>query len=160
MAEHKRLTQKDIEKSIFRPNDATMLDGDNSITPIVTVYTIMHKHDELDEDGFPLLLDTIYEQPGGKERLVLAATFEDAYAKKTFNGKRYRYFAKVNNRRDLYDPAGLYVEDEKWQRKNTRQSGQLKWQFREVNLRVFELYLSFLKTNNKSWLNNANRANK
>ena len=157
MVEHRRIKLSELEANIFRPNDTIVLDPDNSIDPVTTVYTIKGKEDELDPDGLPILNDTIYERSNGDEYIVKADTFDDAYAKKTYNGKRYRYYAKMNQRGDLYSPFGLYEE---WQTKQKKDSGEPIWQFKEINQRVFELYTSFLKTKNKAWLQNANRAHK
>lgn len=156
MVEHKRIKISELDESIYRPNDTTVLDPNNSIDPITTIYTILGKHDEFDVDGFPILNDTVYEQATGK-RLVKAETFDVAYAKKTFNGNRYHYYIKINQRGELYNPNGLF---EGGTQRKTRQTGEPVWQFREINMRVFDLYLSFLKTKNIAWLKNAERAYK
>ena len=156
MVEHKRIKLSEIDKNIFRPNDTDVLDSDNSIDPITIIYTIKGQEDELDDNGFPLLYDEERERMG-KITFIKAELSDDAYAKKTFNGKRYRYYAKINQRGDLYNKYGLY-EEGKINKK--RVTGELTWQFREVNLRVFELYLSFLKTKNVAWLKKAERSYK
>lgn len=155
--EHQRIKLSEIDQSIFRPNDkeSEVLDSDNSINPFVTVYTLIGKHDALDENGFPLLYDTIYERDNAKDVLIKAENDDLAYAKKSFNTKRYNYHVKTNNRGDLYNPHGMYESANTHNKKHV--SGDLVWRFQEVNLRVFELYLSFLKTNNKAWLMNAER---
>jgi hypothetical protein len=35
--------------------------------------------------------------------------------------------------------------------------GREEWQFKEVNEKIFDLYLNFLSTKNIAWLNNAER---
>ena len=154
MAEHKRIQLSELEDSIFRPNE---IDPSEQIAqdPSVVVYTIIGKQDELDGDGFPILHDTLYER-AGKETVVKAGDFEEAYAKKEFNGSSYTYYAKSNKRGNLYNPYGLYEE---WNHTKSRE-GEPIWKFVQINIRVFELYISFLKTNNKSWLLNAERAHR
>lgn len=157
MVKHQRIKLSELDKNIFRPNETLVLDPDNSIDPVVTVYTIKGKEDEIDSDGLPVLKDTLYERPNGEQYIVAAETFDDAYAKKTFNGKRPRYYVKMNQRGDLYSPFGMYEE---WNNKKKKDSGEPTWQFREVNQRVFDFYTSFLKTKNKAYLQNADRAHK
>jgi len=155
--EHKRIKLSEIDDSIFRPNDnVEMLDDDRSINSSVVVYTIIGKQDELDEDGFPMIFDTVEERTNGNDIVVKAEDADIAYAKKLFNGKRYKYYVKANNRGDLYNPYGMYESDQHKRKKHM--SGELVWRFQEVNIRVFELYMSFLRTNNMAWLNNAMRA--
>ena len=100
--EHKRIKLSELNESIFRPNDnVDIFDNDNSLDSSVIVYTIMGKQDELDEGGFPILLDTVEERPHGKDVVIKAEDEDIAYAKKLFNGKRYKYYVKANNRGDL-----------------------------------------------------------
>lgn len=153
---HRRIKLSELDDSIFRPNDnVDILDNDSSLDSSVVVYTITGKQDELDEDGFPIIFDTVEERTHGDDVVVKAEDADIAYGKKTFNGKRYRYYVKANNRGDLYNPYGMYESDQHKRKKHM--SGDLVWKFHEVNLRVFELYISFLKTNNKAWLQNAMR---
>jgi len=153
--QQKRIKISELEDSIFRPNNATVLDPDNSIDPFVITYTIKGKEDEIDNSGLPVLHDEIHRRHVGKDVMTPAEQSEYAYAKKTFNGNRYRYYVKMNQRGDLYNPRGLYEGG--YQRKK-HESGEPIWAFREVNLRAFELYTSFLKTGNIAWLHNAERA--
>jgi len=157
MVEHKRVNLAELNKNIFCPNDepVDILDPDNSGNPEVVVYTMTGKQDAIDQDGLPVIFDSVEERNHGNDVVTKAEDADIAYAKKTFNGKRYKYFVKANNRGDLYNPYGLYESDHI--KTTKRMTGELKWKFHEVNLRVFELYTSFLRTNNRSWLNNATR---
>lgn len=155
--EHKRIKLSELDKNIYRPNDTTVLDPDNSIDPIIIAYTTKGNEDELDNNGLPVLHDELRQTQLGKDKIIPAELLESAYAKQTFNGKRHHYYVKTNQRGDLYDPKGLYEE---WNSSKQRLGGEPMWKFREVNLRVFELYTSFLKTGNKAWLHNAGRAHK
>lgn len=64
-----------------------------------------------------------------------------------------RYYVKVNPQGLLYNPMGIL--DEGTLNKDLKYKKQ--WQFREVNKKVFNFYLNFLKTKNPLWINNANR---
>ena len=65
------------------------------------------------------------------------------------------YFVKANKYGKLYNPTGMYTEGQ--HKRFNKVLGAQEFQFRKVNLRVFELYTSFLKTKNTAWLNNAER---
>jgi len=36
-------------------------------------------------------------------------------------------------------------------------TGKKAWDFKQVNAKVFEMYLTFLRTKNRAWLTNAER---
>lgn len=63
-----------------------------------------------------------------------------------------KYFVKVNSQGKLFNPVG---PEEGQLHKDLKYKKQ--WEFREVNKKVFNFYLNFLKTKNPSWINNANR---
>lgn len=65
------------------------------------------------------------------------------------------YFIKANKYGKLYNPSGMYTEGQ--HTRFNKVLGAKEFQFKKVNLRVFELYTSFLKTKNVAWLNNAER---
>jgi hypothetical protein len=67
----------------------------------------------------------------------------------------YRFYIKLDNQGKLYNPLSIYGE--------TKQSSFLdrvcrsQNKFKEVNEKAFNMYLSFLKTKNIAWFNNAER---
>ena len=68
--------------------------------------------------------------------------------------KYYKYYLKQERRSGyLYNPKGMYSGASK--RRDT--AGQSQWKFRQVNEKVFNMYLKFLETKNEAWLNNAER---
>ena len=68
--------------------------------------------------------------------------------------KYYKYYLKQERRSGyLYNPKGMYSEASK--RRDS--SGQSQWKFRQVNEKVFNMYIKFLETKNEAWLNNAER---
>lgn len=154
MVEHKRIDTSKLDENIFHPKKSDVLDADNSIFPSVTVYTIMGKQDGADENGIPVLYDGIHERPNHPDVIIYAESSDDAYAKKTFNGNRSRFYIKANHQGEFYSPLGIYEEKGATQLRH----GEPMWKFREVNQRIFDMYASFLKTKNIAWLKNAERA--
>lgn len=65
------------------------------------------------------------------------------------------YFVKANKYGKLFNPTGMYTEGH--HKRFNKVLGAQEFQFKKVNLRVFELYTSFLKTKNTAWLSNAER---
>jgi len=156
MVEHKRINLTDVEKSIFRPNEVENTTKTDLACPNIIVYTVKGQQDEFDEQNCPVLNDSVYDR-NGKKTVVLAEDLEEAYAKQVFKQGTKHYFAKTNGRGDLYNQYDLYAEGNA---KKTRPNGEPIWKWQEVTQRVFELYLSFLKTGNRAWHANAQRANR
>lgn len=102
-------------------------------------YTILGDHEELDNDNNPIVSDDN----------------DKALAKKiTINGKN-KFYIKIGAYGRIYNPIGMFSEGKS--NKFLTQSGKKAWDYREVNGKVFDMYLSFLKTKNIAWLNNAQR---
>lgn len=102
-------------------------------------YTIFGKHDYLDDDQNPRL---------DKES-------QQAFAKVIINNNKSRFFIKTGTYGKIYNPIGLYSENT--HSKFLNRAGKPAWNFKEVNSRVFGMYVSFLRTKNLAWLNNAER---
>jgi hypothetical protein len=66
-----------------------------------------------------------------------------------------KFFIKVGLDNRAYNPIGMFSEGQR--NKILSKIGKKEFNFKRVNKRVFELYLSFLKTKNIAWLNNTNR---
>lgn len=111
-----------------------------SETSSVEYYTIFGKHEELDDLANPLVINNI----------------KDALAKKiTLSNNKIKYWIKIGPNGRIYNPMGLFSEDRA--NKHIAKSGKNEWEFRQVNQKVFDLYLSFLRTKNIAWLHNAER---
>lgn len=65
-----------------------------------------------------------------------------------------RYMIRIDSNRKLFNPA-LPLDDNKNQILVDNNNENIK--FKEVNQKVFDLYLNFLRTTNVAWLNNAER---
>lgn len=69
--------------------------------------------------------------------------------------KSEKYYVKIGLDNRLYNPIGMFSEGQ--HNKVLSKIGKNEFNFTRVNSKVFNLYLSFLRTKNLAWLNNANR---
>lgn len=102
-------------------------------------YTIVGKQTSFDHDDNPLV-DT--DGP-------------NVLAKKITTDNKSRFYIKVGPFGKIYNPIGIFSEGRG--NKYLKQAGKEEWPFEEVNNRVFNLYLSFLRTKNQAHLNMAER---
>lgn len=102
-------------------------------------FTIIGKHQFLDSHKNPRL----------------NSETSDVCAKKVTTNKSTKFFIKVGLYGKIYDPIGLFSEGTS--AKFLAKTGKKAWEFKQVNSKVFGMYLSFLKTKNKAWLTNAER---
>ncbi len=98
-------------------------------------YTLFGIEDYVDDNG-----NTRQTQQGKK-----------TYAKRV-DGK---CLVKIGIDGRAYNPLGLYSEGHA--NKTLAKVGKDQYNFKRVNPKVFDLYVSFLRTKNIAWLNNANR---
>ena len=108
-------------------------------TEISKYYTCFGKQEYLDDDGY-------------------SRVSEDSdyiYAKSITRNGNTNFYVKSNRYNKLYNPTGMYTEGQ--HKRFNKMIGSNEFKFKRVNLRVFELYTSFLKTKNTAWLNNAER---
>ncbi len=102
-------------------------------------YTIVGKQTSFDTDENP----------------VLDSDGPNVLAKKITTDNRSRFYIKVGPFGKIYNPIGIFSEGRG--NKYLKQAGKEEWPFEEVNNRVFNLYLSFLRTKNQAHLNMAER---
>lgn len=76
---------------------------------------------------------------------------KDTFAK-ILNGK---HLIKIGLDNRVYNPLGLFSEGSS--NKVLAKIGKNEFNFKRVSPKVFDLYISFLRTKNIAWLNNANR---
>jgi hypothetical protein len=103
-------------------------------------YTILGLEENLDKDGNPRL----------------STENKSVCAKKLYRADgSYRFYIRLANNGSVYNPVSVYGE-EKYNAFLDRvvRSG---FKFKEVNHKVFGMYLNFLKTKNIAWLHNAER---
>lgn len=102
-------------------------------------YTIIGKQHFFDEDKNPLV---------HKESTQV-------FAKKVISNNKTKYYIKVGTYGKIYNPIGLFSEGT--ENKFLAKIGKKAWEFKEVNYKIFDMYLNFLRTKNIAWLNNAER---
>lgn len=86
-----------------------------------------------------------------------ARTENHAVVAKTssIDNRPMRFFIKVGTYGKIFNPIGMYSEG-----KNSKflsKIGRKEFEFKEVNQKIFDLYVNFLSTKNLAWLNNAER---
>lgn len=101
-------------------------------------YTLLGEHDFIDENDFTR---TSSETP-------------KTYAK-SISGKREKYYIKTGSYGKIYNPMGMFAEGKA--NKFVAKLGKKEFEFKEVNYKIFEMYIKFLSTKNIAWLNNAER---
>ena len=110
----------------------------------VECFTISGHEEFLDKDGNPRIKETAQQ--------------DEIFAKKiTRNGGQTRYSIKIDLNNKFVNPMSIY--DDK-QQNNTGFLDSVcraNNKFVDVNLKVFNMYLNFLKTKNLSWFYNAER---
>lgn len=105
----------------------------------VECYTILGQQDYLDSTERPRIDNE-----------------EDALAKAvSVDNKPTRFYIKVGTYGKVYNPIGLYSEGQS--KKFLAKIGRKEFEFKEVNQKIFDLYVNFLSTKNTAWLNNAER---
>jgi len=103
-------------------------------------YTLTGDHDYYDEDNNPRLV-----KDGPK-----------TLAKKLFTDKRSpRFLIKMNTDGKLHNPTNITSKQKMTSNFLDRKCREPK--FKSVSVRVFNMYLNFLKSKNLSWLYNADR---
>lgn len=106
---------------------------------ITEFFTLIGKHEYVDENHNPR---------ASKET-------KEVCAKKVIGEKTTKFYIKTGLYGKIYDPIGLFSEGTG--SKILTRSGKKAWEFKQVNSKVFDMYISFLRTKNKAWLNNAER---
>jgi hypothetical protein len=81
---------------------------------------------------------------------------DKALAKKvSVDGGSPKFYIKVGTYGKIYNPIGLYSEGHS--EKFLAKIGRKQFEFKEVNQKIFDMYIAFLSTKNLAWLNNAER---
>lgn len=121
---------------IFKPEPKTKKKLDSNI---IEYFTLLGDHEFLDKDNRP--------RANTENKSVVAKSIE------TSNNKKF--FIKIGTYGKVFNPIGMFSEGNN--NKFLAKIGRKEWDFKEVNQKVFDLYLNFLTTKNIAWLNNAER---
>lgn len=103
-------------------------------------FTMLGDHDFVDDQDRP--------RAKTENNVVVAKT-------STVDNHPTRFFIKVGTYGKIFNPIGMYSEG-----KNSKflsKIGRKEFEFKEVNQKIFDLYINFLSTKNLAWLNNAER---
>lgn len=132
-----QVNRSKMEKFIFEQNRTNT----KKVETREEFFTIVGSEDFLDDNSNPRITE---------------ANNNKVYAKRILRDDgSYRYSVRLSASGKLYNPLSIYdnKNDKNFIERICRSSDK----FRNVNSRAFDLYLSFLKTKNASWLNNAER---
>lgn len=121
---------------IFKPKDNAEPIQQEMTT---SYYTIFGEHDFIDSANRP--------------RTKTDST--NVVAKSIANQSGRKFLIKIGTYGKVFNPIGMYSEGQN--NKFLSKIGREEWQFKEVNEKIFDLYLNFLSTKNIAWLNNAER---
>lgn len=103
-------------------------------------YTLSGMHDSIDSES----------------NFVVESNNPNIFAKQTHdsNGSK-KFYIRLSNNGNIYNPISVYGEE----KTNTFLDRVCKdgVKFREVNQKVFDMYLKFLGSKNIAWLHNAER---
>jgi len=102
-------------------------------------YTILGEHDFIDSSNKP---------QAKKESSKVVA-------KSVYKNGNNKFYIKIGTYGRIFNPIGLFSEGKN--EKFIAKIGRKEFEFKEVNQKVFDLYLNFLSTKNIAWLNNAER---
>jgi hypothetical protein len=103
-------------------------------------FSTIKDYDFIDEENQPCLIDENDSRVMAKAKLK--------------NNNSYKYMIRLDNLRKIYDPTMDMSENKN---KNLFKVDGSEIEFKEVSKPTFDLYLSFLKTMNVSWIRNAER---
>jgi hypothetical protein len=102
-------------------------------------FTVSGLEDYLDINNNPRVTS-----PEDNKILAKKVTREDSSTK---------YSIKIDSNGKIYNPVSMYVDKESFLDKVCRGSEK----FKEVNFKIFNMYIHFLRTKNLAWINNAER---
>jgi hypothetical protein len=116
-----------------------ILNNTDDETRTVECFTVLGQHEYLDDEKRPKI---------GNEDKALAKSVQ-------VGSRPTRYYIKVGTYGKIFNPMGLYTEGHS--EKFLAKIGRKQFEYKEVNQKIFDLYLNFLSTKNLAWLNNAER---
>lgn len=128
------------ENCIFTPNNNNVADASTTKTETVReYYTILGDHDFIDPNNRPR---TTEENKNTLAKVIRVKNSAKFYIKTGTYGR-------------IYNPMGMFSEGKN--DKFIAKTGKKEYTFKQVNQKIFDMYLSFLSTKNIAWLNNAER---
>lgn len=129
------------ENCIFVPNTKEHTDITTQTTNKSTsqFFTILGSHDYIDKDNRPCT--------NTETNLT--------FAKIVSKNQNTKFFIKTGTYGRIYNPMGMFSEGK--ENKFNAKIGKKEFEFKQVNQKIFDMYINFLSTKNIAWLNNAER---
>jgi hypothetical protein len=127
-----------LDACIYKPNNGSV-ETVGSSAGEDEFYTVLGQQEFTDSNGYSRVTEKS----------------DHIYAKAINAEGETKYFVKCNRYGKLFNPSGMFTEGN--HKRFNKMIGSNEFNFKRVNLRIFELYTSFLKTRNVAWLNNAER---
>lgn len=129
---------------------------EQNIEKIIAYFTLIDNHDFMDEYDRPRATKEDIHTVAKSVTTLLKSDDETHVTSQ--NDRTFvptRFYIKIGLHGKIYNPIGLYSEG-----KNTKflsKIGKKEFEYTEVNQKVFDMYINFLKSKNIAWLNNAER---
>jgi hypothetical protein len=105
----------------------------------VEYYTMLGDHDFIDDN----------QRPRAKKEK------SGVVAKQITKNTNKKLYIKIGTYGKIFNPMGMFSEGKN--EKFLAKIGRKEFEFKEVNQKVFDMYLNFLSSKNLAWLNNAER---
>lgn len=112
------------------------------------------ENSDLENEFYTISGDGDFVDSDGNQRLNTET--KKVCAKKLYRADgSHRFYIRLANNNSVYNPVSLYGDE----KPNTFLDRVVRsgYKFKEVNEKVFKMYLGFLKTKNVAWLHNAER---
>ena len=127
------------ENCIFTPNAKNNSDPDRIENSDNQFFTILGNHDYIDKDNRPRTNNETHQ----------------TFAKSITKNNSTKFFIKTGTYGRIYNPMGMFSEGK--ENKFNAKIGKKEFEFKQVNQKIFDMYVNFLSTKNTAWLNNAER---
>jgi hypothetical protein len=105
----------------------------------IEYYTMLGDHDFIDDN----------QRPRAKKEK------SGVVAKQITKNTNKKLYIKIGTYGKIFNPMGMFSEGKN--EKFLAKIGRKEFEFKEVNQKVFDMYLNFLSSKNLAWLNNAER---
>jgi hypothetical protein len=105
----------------------------------IEYYTLLGNHDYIDTNN----------KPCSKEEN------KNTLAKCVIRNGSKKFYIKTGAYGRIFNPMGMFSEGKS--DKFISKIGKKEFEFKQVNQKIFDMYLNFLSTKNLAWLNNAER---
>lgn len=127
------------ENCIFIPDNKNKMKNVGIENSDNQFFTMLGNHDYIDQNNRPR---TNFEN-------------NNTFAKIITKNNSTKFFIKTGTYGRIYNPMGMFSEGK--ENKFNAKIGKKEFDFKQVNQKIFDMYINFLSTKNIAWLNNAER---